>query len=328
MRQRSLCISAICVALLIWPVSFGAWEPNPQDLDSAIRSGDFSTYHTRLTEWLNQKAPTPITGDTLKLLLKDDGFVNALDQHRFISLCGANKLGAFAMADKGNQAFLSWLTKDTRVMDLYLEAGGVPTGDASITTLTFWSKVFQADPESKSGICLKLAIATALTRPVAFTDERNTPRVTQPYEGRYLYYKNAHQKGELLPVFNHLTVWEYQKVVDGMGAPTEDLTWVRDMIHTWRPDLKRTNKLVKIVSEVRYGLSPIPIVDMASVLDAGGICGRRSHFGRKTCAAFGIPSIGIFQPGHAALAYKNGETWQVEYGAGWAKSTCQVSPFF
>jgi hypothetical protein len=275
---------------------------------------------------LNQKTPATITDESLKALLTNAAFVNTVDQHRFISLCGADKLGGFAKADPGNQAFLGWLLHDTRIMDLYLEAGGVPTGDGSITTLTFWSKVFNTDPDSKQGICLKLAIATALVRPVPFTDERNTPRVTQPYEGRYLYFKKAHQDGKLLPSFDHLTVWEYQKVVDGMGAPVEDLDWVRELVHTWRPDLLRDNNLIKIVSEVRYGLSPIPIVDMASVLDAGGICGRRSHFGRKTCSAFGIPSIGILQPGHAALAHKKGNTWQIEYGAGWHKSTCEGGP--
>jgi len=303
-------------------MSVRAWEPNAKDLDSAIRSGDFGSYHTNLAKWLNHKTPATVTEDALKSLLKDAVFVNTLDQHQFLSKSGADKLGAFAKADQGNRVFLTWLMKDTNVMDLYLEAGGVPTGDASITTLTFWSKVFHADPDSQKGICLKLAIATALMHPVSFTDER-TPRITQPYEGRYLYYKKAHRDGELLPSFDHLSVWEYQKVVEGMGAPPEDLTWVRQMIQTWRPDLIRNNRVVKIVSEVRYGHSPIPIVDMASVLDAGGICGRRSYFGRKTCAAFGIPSIGILQPKHAALACKTGDAWQVEYGASWWASTCE-----
>jgi hypothetical protein len=323
MNHRISQVSPIIAALLFWPMSVHAWEPNAQELDAAIRSGDFVKYHTDVTQWLNKKVPATITEDALKALLKDAVLVNTLDQHQFIAKCGPAQLGAFAKADKANQEFLSWLTHDTGVMNLYLEAGGVPAGDACIPALTLWSKIFHADPDSKQGICLKLAIATAIMHPVPFQDERNTPRVTQPYEGRYLYYKKAQQNGELLPSFDHLSVWEYQKVVEGMGAPTEDLTWVRQLIHTWRPDLKRNNNLIKIVSEVRYGLSPLPIVDMASVLDAGGICGRRSHFGRKTCAAFGIPSIGIFQPGHAALAFKNGDTWQVEYGAGWAKSTCE-----
>ena len=315
--------SVICAALLIFPVCARAWEPNEPDLDRAIGSGDFATYHTNLIQWLNQKAPATPAGDALKSLLKDAAFVKALDQYQFISRCGADKLAAFAKADSGHQAFLTWLTKAASVMDLYLEAGEVPSGDASITTLTFWSKVFHADPDSKQGICLKIAIATALTHPVPFMDERKTPRLTDPYEGRYLFYKKSHHDGDLLPSFNQLSVWECQKVVEGMGAPPEDLIWVRQLVRTWRPDLLRSNNHVKIVSEVRYGTSPIPIVDMASVLDAGGICGRRSNFGRKTCAAFGIPSIGIFQPKHAALACKQGDTWKVEYGAGWAMSTCE-----
>ena len=322
-NHRISCWSASCLALFLFPVSARAWEPNAQDLALAIRSGDFATYQANVTQWLNQQTPAALTEDSLKALLKDAGFAKALDQRQFISQCGADKLTTFVKADEGHQAFLTWLANDLGVMDLYLEAGGTPSGDACIPTLTFWSKVFHADPDSKAGICLKIAIATALTHPVPFMDERRTPRVTDPYEGRYLYYKKAHHDGELLPSFDHLSLWECQKVVEGMGAPPEDLTWVRQMIHTWRPDLKRSNNLVKIVSEVRYGHSPIPIVDMASVLDAGGICGRRSYFGRKTCAAFGIPSIGILQPGHAALACKNGDVWQVEYGAGWGKSTCE-----
>jgi len=315
--------SALCAALLFLPVCARAWQPNAPDLDSAIRSGDFVAYHSNLTQWLNQQTPAAVTPDALKALLKDADFVKALDQYQFISLCGADKLGAFAKADDRHQAFLTWLAKDATVMDLYLEAGEVPSGDASITTLTFWNKVFHADPDSKQGICLKIAIATALTHPVPFMDERKTPRLTDPYEGRYLFYKKSHQDGELLPSFDLLSVWECQKVVEALGAPPEDLIWLRQLLHTWRPDLLRNNTLVKIVSEVRYGLSPIPIVDMASVLDAGGICGRRANFGRKTCAAFGTPSIGILQPKHAALACKQGDTWKVEYGAGWAASTCE-----
>ena len=78
---------------------------------------------------------------------------------------------------------------------------------------------------------------------------------------------------------------------------------------------------VKIVSEVKYGTSPLPIVDMASVLDAGGMCERRANFGMKSCSAFGLPSIKILQRNHAALAWKQSDgTWKVEYGAGWGAS--------
>ena len=318
-NKQVACLNGLCLALLLLPMSARAWEPNPTDLDSAISAGDFAAYQTNVTQWLNQRTPATVTGDALGALLKDGAFVQALDQHEFIAKCEGAKLGAFAQADKANRAFLSWLMKATPVMDLYLEAGGVPSGDAALTTLAFWSKIFTADPDSHQGIYLKIAIATALMHPVPFTDER-TPRLTEPYEGRYLYYKKAHQGGNLLPSFDRLAVWEVQKVVEGMGAPPEDLDWVRQMVRTWRPDLIRSNQVVKIVSEVRYGHSDIPIVDMASVLDAGGICGRRSFFGRKACAAFGIPSIGILQKNHAALACKESGTWQVEYGAGWGKS--------
>jgi len=318
-------LSAIGLALLLSPSAGRAGAPGAADLDRAIRGGDFGAYHTNLTAWLNQQAPAAVTTNALQVLLRNPVLVRALDQQRFIGLCGVNKLGAFAKADPGHQTFLAWLLPDAGVLDLYLEAGGVPAGEACLPTLAFWNKVFHADPDSRQGLCLKIAIATALTHPVTFSDERSLGK-TDPYEGRYLYYKQAHRAGELLPSFERLSLWELQQVVEGMGAPPADLTWVRQMVRTWRPDLVRNHSLVKIVSEVRYGLSPLPIVDMASVLDAGGICGRRAHFGRKTCAAFGIPSIGILQPKHAALACKESGAWRVEYGAGWWQSTVDGGP--
>lgn len=314
------CASVAGVALLLLPLAGRAWDPNAKDLEAAISRGEFVTHQARVTQWLNQKAPAAVTKDALEPLLKDAVFMNTLDQVQLMTLSGADRLGTFAKTNEGNRAFLSWLMNDTAVMDLYLEAGGVPSGDAAITTLSFWSRIFNADPDSKTGICLKIAIATALTRTAPFQDERGTARVTEPYEGRYLYYKKAHKEGELLPSFDRLSVWEVRKVVDALGAPPEDLTWVREMIRTWRPDLKRGNRLVKIVSEVKYGTSPIPIVDMASVLDAGGMCERRAHFGMKTCSAFGIPSIKILQAKHAALACIQDGEWKVEYGAGWGRS--------
>lgn len=320
MSERISCVGAVCLAVLLLPFAAHAWEPNEKAIDDAVAGGDFGSYLTNTVQWLNAKAPAAVTADTLKSLLKDPVFISAVDQYRFISLCGPGTLGTFAKADQGNQAFLRWLLKDTGVMDLYLEAGGNPTGEGSIPTLALWSRIFNTDPDSRKGIYLKIAMATAVMRPVQFSDERSLG-LTQPYEGRYLYYKETHKKGDLLPSFDNLSVWEIQKVVDGMGAPPADLTWVRDMVRTWRPDLIKANRIVKIVSEVRYGRSPLPIVDMASVLDAGGICGRRAYFGRKTCAAFGIPAVGISQPRHAALACKESGTWKVEYGADWWAST-------
>jgi hypothetical protein len=90
-----------------------AWEPNSKDLDAAIKSGGFSGYLTNTTAWLNQKMPPKPGDNALRTLLKDPVFLTVLDQRQLIARTGAEQLGAIAKADPSNQAFLTWLLKNT-----------------------------------------------------------------------------------------------------------------------------------------------------------------------------------------------------------------------
>jgi hypothetical protein len=66
-----------------------------------------------------------------------------------------------------------------------------------------------------------------------------------------------------------------------------------------------------------------------SVLEGGGKCGPRASWAVMICQAFGIPAIGVGQPGHACVAAKTaypemqpqpGSAWKVHQGAGWQVS--------
>jgi len=107
---------------------------------------------------------------------------------------------------------------------------------------------------------------------------------------------------------------------------------VRKMIRTWRPDLLVNEQVVKSTSEVQYRRSPFPYTDYKSVIAGGGKCGPRSSWAVMVCQAFGIPAIGVRQPGHVCVAYKSafpftdpqpGNFWKVAYGRGWQFSRVQ-----
>ncbi|MCY2953762.1 MAG: hypothetical protein NTU53_17550, partial [Planctomycetota bacterium] len=145
---------------------------------------------------------------------------------------------------------------------------------------------------------------------------------------RYKHYKAAHKNKQLFPSFDDLTVWEYQHVVSSCASDS-DLAWAREMINTWRPDLRISEQVVNSTSEVWYRNSPHPYTDYKSVLSGGGKCGPRSSWAVMICQAFGIPAIGVLQPGHACVAYKShdpslqpqpGSAWKVGYGRGWQVS--------
>ena len=307
-----------------------AWQPNPIDLDAAIRNGGFAAYDTSLCTWLSQKTPADpakLTQAGLSALFKDPLVTIAMAQHQFIAKVGPGPLASFAKADASSKPFLTWLLSNPKALDLYL-LGATPlsipareTNNYQLPTsaLDIWKKIYVADPASKDGLCLRLAIATALRPPGTGSPGSGQPKTPSNPLVRYQYFKTAHANKELFPSFDGLTVWELQFVVCS-GASETDLSWGREMINTWRPDFRVGEKVVDTTSCVWRRNSPISHTDYKTVLDGGGKCGPRSSWSVFICQAFGIPAIGVGQPAHACVAYKSLTGWQVAYGRGWDAS--------
>lgn len=332
----------VCGMFLSFAAHLHAWEPNAEDLDVAIKAGNFTGHFTNLTNWLNERIPTDpgkITEAGMKELLKDPVFIGALVQRQFIAALGVDNAGAFVRVDSTHKDFLDWLMEDTQegdyhyfalpatfldwvlqnteAMDLCLLSGGAP----STKSLDVWRKLVNADPESKEGIYLKLAIAVSLSAPSGASHWIETP--TDPVL-RYELYKSAHKNSELLPIFDTLTVWEYRRVVSSWASDRE-LVWARKMLNTWRPDLREEQRVHKVVSEVWRRNSPFGygLGGFKTVLAGGGKCGGRSWFGMMICHAFGIPSIGVGSPGHASMTYKAADgDWKTAYSPAWEK--CKI----
>jgi hypothetical protein len=319
------------------PMHVQAWEPNAKDLDAACHAGDFSGYFANLSGWLNQQVPSDpgkISDASLQALLKDPVFANSLDQRQFIAKLGADKISAFAKADPANPQFLAALMKDTAVLNLLLEATGPTTIQArdqnayslSTDALNIWKKILAADPDAKTGIYQKLAIATAIAPPGSGAPGAGQSKTRIDPLDRYNHFKTAHRNKELFPSFDNLTVWEFTKVVQS-GASNEDLAWAREMVNTWRPDLRDHERVVDSTREVWRRNSPIDFAgSYKNVLAGGGKCGPRSSWAVMICQAFGIPAIGVGQPAHACAAAKSafpeiepqpGSAWKVHQGRGW-----------
>jgi hypothetical protein len=324
----------LAVAFLFSPLTLLAG-----DLDDAIRTGGFPEYLKGVTTWLNERVPDAPGEDALELLLSEPLFRTTLGQGRLISKIGAAPLGVFALENPANGKFLAWLLQNTEAMDLYLE-GAVPIGLAERETDTYklrtaaleiWKRILDADPETREGLPLKLAIATALAPPGSVNIGAGGAKTPADPVVRYKYYKAAHRNGELFSSFDHLTVWEYTKIVSS-GASDADLSWAREMINTFRPDLRADEQVVNSTSFVWRRAAPAEFYpnggyqNFRNVLAGGGKCGPRSSWSVMVCQAFGIPAIGVGQPAHACVAYKAanpmtqpqpGSAWKVAYGRGW-----------
>ena len=259
----------------------------------------------------------------------------ALARHQLLRKVGAPALQAFRQ-EGPRAAFLAWLWEDANALNLFLE-GATPLGltqreedkwTIKVEVLERLSRLWGADEESRRGVPLRLAMATALLPPGEGNHGAGQQVPAPDPLGRYLHFKRAYQTKELYPSFERHSVWEYMQVVSS-PASDADLAWTRRMVNTWRPDLRAKEMVVKTVSEVKYGNSPHPYGDYMDVLDGGGKCGPRSSWGVMVCQAFGLPAVGVAQPGHACVAFKTafpetqpqpGNIWKVDYGAGWEKS--------
>lgn len=232
-----------------------------------MKSGDFTSYLANATQWLQQKVPATAKADEAKLkeLLKDAEFVKIVDQCQFITRMGADKLGAYARGSAENAAFLTWVLNDTPAMDQYLEAM-VPVHlgaraenkfHANIDHLPRWQKLVEADTDAKAGMPMKIAIATAIRPPGTGAPGAGQQKTHSDPLVRYQYFKIAYRNKELFPSFDKLSAWDMQYVVSS-GASEADLTWGRQMINTWRPDLRKNELVVNSTSEVWRRNSPIP----------------------------------------------------------------------
>jgi len=143
---------------------------------------------------------------------------------------------------------------------------------------------------------------------------------------RYWHYRRAYLKGdELDPAFGNLTAWEMRMAING-DAPDDDLQWGRDCVRNYRPDhvLDQDGedqkwRYVRFVrSDVSYKDTVYwkPEPDYQQILSSGAKCGGRAWFGRFILKAFGIPTWGVRQPGHAALSRWTPAGWTICLGAG------------
>ena len=316
----------VTVLLLALPMSIYAWEPNARDRDAAIKSGNLDAYAAKIGKWVSRKVPTSITKKSIDALFKNPKFMSAIIERRFITrVWGPPNLGDWAKADPKNAKFVSWVMSNPEIMNMALltrtpSAGWARVDDSwsiHIAALMTWQKIYYADPASRKGLYLRIAVACTLRPPGTGNHGAGQAKEQSSCLDRYMYYHKAHAAKELFPSFDTLTTWELTHVVSS-PASNLDLSWGREALNTWNPGFRRNQNVVTMVSQVWRRGSQVPYHDFSCVAAGGGKCGPRSSFGVFINQAFGIPSIGVGQPGHAAVAWRGRDgNWQIGYGRGW-----------
>lgn len=339
--RKSIPVLLVAALVFMPTLGFSDWVPNDKDRNAAIESANLVPYFNQLTDCLNRQVPAEpdqITIDRMVALLRDRGFISALAERQFMTKLwapgGVENFNVFLKADPKNKAFLREIMSSSELLDALCIAQ-TPSAwhwrhdDSHHFTpamLEQWKQIYCADPGSRKGLYLKLAVACVLSPPGTGTPGAGQAKMHSSVFDRYMHYRMAHAEGELFPSFDTLDIWELTRVVSS-GASNADLAWGREALNTWNPSLRQNENAVAMVSQVWRRGSPIPYHDYSCVAAGGGACGPRSSFGVFICQAFGIPAIGVSQPAHAAIGYRdrNGN-WQISQGRGWHVSKLENMP--
>ena len=249
-------------------------------------------------------------------------------------------LASFAARGPAEEGLVWRLLNDTELMRDMLVAGG-PANNQYGPAVEIFSAINGSsselarrapppgapwDDRNQTTVLRRLALGTALAHAVPIAVAFQTDGSTVDPVARYLNYERAYLAGDLDPAFEVLTAFECMMVADS-DALEEDLVWLRTTMANFRPDYiarEYTWRYTQAVhQEVPYGDPVCPNTGVCNghysqIPIAGGECGWRAFFSRFARKAFGMPTWGVTQPGHAAMSSWSPEGgWTIQLGASW-----------
>jgi len=239
---------------------------------------------------------------------------NQLAEASIIADATPRGLAAFAQKSSANEDLIRSLLSNPSLMKQIQSAGGARDGNIGLT-MQIYATIEQASPYSHSGILQRLALATALMqKPTLYWKTSFDP------VKRYLNFQTAYLKKLLDPAFPTLTTWQCRFVVDDSFSDKQ-INWFRQMYMNYEPYNIFTKHYLNIVhTDVGYNdmdMTCVPGSRAAVLIAGGGECGARAWIARLGERAFGIPTWGVKQVGHAALSHWTPQGWYTRFAAGW-----------
>jgi len=226
-------------------------------------------------------------------------------------------LAEFAQQGTEQAALVERLLSDNALMKQMLEAGGAKDGQYG-QAMKNYSDIHKASQHAEKGILQRLALAASLELAAPLDRDQDDKSKIDPVH-RYLNFEKAYLDGRLDKYFKDMTAWECRMIVDA-ACPDDVLTWAREMLWNYRPELIDYSLYTHIMEDVPYNRidKPNPSLNYwQNVLQTGGSCGPYSSLGRVIFKSIGIPTYGMSQQGHAAMSYWTPKGQRMLKGAAW-----------
>ncbi len=235
-------------------------------------------------------------------------------------------LAVFAQRGAEQEALVTALLADDARVEQIMEMGGAHEGKYG-QSMEIYAAIQKASERARDGFLQRLALGSALEHPDGNVKE-DGKTAAELTVAMYLNYEQAYFDEKLDPAFDSYTDFEYRFIFPHRSV--EDVTWLREMMRNYRPDhvvmddykwryvrIVRTD--IPYTSNVKRPVRPdLGLTRMQDYFLEGGICGPRAFVGKLSTAAFGIPTRGARQTGHAAMSHWTPDGWTVCLGAWWS----------
>lgn len=266
----------------------------------------------------------------LKLDQQPKEVIHALMKCTILQKANPGKLADFCQESEYNTKIVyELLDSSPSIMKEMLLNGGASGGNYGRSYSIFKHLVSTIDPNDKLyGPChRRLAMAVALEHGEPIPEFDTPDIVVNPFL-RFDNLVQAHKNGELDPAFSYFSTWEYRHIVN-CNATEGQIKWGRDHLKRYRPDQVVMPDMAwryaaAVRSDVGYRQPSETTRPQTypQLVSGGGKCGARAWYGRFICKAFGIPTWGVRQPGHAAMSRwtPSSDGWVTILGLGWDKS--------
>ena len=294
----------------------------------------------------------------------EDNYTNnkkLLQQREIVRRLGFNTMQNNITGNKEAEETFDWLFNDEVALGLAIESGNVTEGGRFITALTkLYTNYKDCLGDSGDGLIYKkmlIALATGWssdsgTSALVFNMDLPTFDVV----GRFKIMKDFYDNNKLARKEEFKTYnMELMRMIMNNQMANEDLLWLNNYATKKYPnDLgKRLNfwnygiayKTINLNQDFIYNVDNKERFDekysltennisygekgkhnLWMLFEVGGVCWNSSRFGQNLNKAFGLPSIGVYQPWHeAVLEYKiNGDghgVWSINNNiGGWQKA--------
>ena len=235
-------------------------------------------------------------------------------------------LAVFAQGGPKREALIARLLADEALMTQIMEMGGAYEGKYG-QAMEIYTAIQEASEHARDGFLQRLALGSALEHPDGNVREEGKT-AAELMVAMYLNYEQAYFEKKLDPAFDSYADFEYRFIFP--HRTVADVTWMREMMRNYRPDhivmddyKWRYVRIVKTdipyTSNVKRPVRPdLGLTSMQDYFLEGGICGPRAFVGKLSTAAFGIPTRGARQTGHAAMSHWTPDGWTVCLGAWWS----------